>query len=150
MNINKKLKKIGRNLQEITMAINMPDKPQDRKGDYIYIRDPMSRKRFIAQLDSNPKIFKNRYYKAYFIAPARFDKGPWQRSPAGSDFGGSFWKYECKWQKGKWHLIEGGWTKAHITITPKEWNPPSNMKNELPMYEPSKNPRKDKRSMFVI
>ena len=37
MNINKRLRKINRNLQEVAMEISMSDKPKERKGDYARI-----------------------------------------------------------------------------------------------------------------
>ena len=128
MNVNHRLKKIGKDLQEIAYEIEVAAKPKERKGDYIVVHDPdllfnvsVVKRIFVAKLVGNivhvlggksPKYdyldlhqrerLKNSKENDVYVARAI---APDWLNPRKE----YWWDIEVVWTKTKgWHLMGGG------------------------------------------
>ena len=120
MNISKRLQKIGRDLQEIAMDMDPPEKPKRRKGSYVRIHNskdnPYDRQSiFIAKLLKNSFRIHKKFF-IEFIAEV-------ENSGAKE-----FWEGNAYWvddEDGRyWQLIRIN----NSTVFPRDWNPPRNLK----------------------
>ena len=127
MNINRKLKKISRNLQELALEMEIAARPRGKKGDYIYVhRDRdyfgnIANDFFVARLVTDPYLsddYEDRHpvanygewlpYPGYWIVDFVFESGR------------DFRESTAIWRKKRWHFSERKAKKVSV----KNWNPP--------------------------
>ena len=149
MNVNRKLKKISRNLQEVAleMEINSSGPPWNRKGDYIRIYQETNQS-FVARLITDPwKKSSNeenawKIWKATFVAPISsiirstrpsYRPGVAKKLKSNIEKINSeirFWESTCFWDilGSHWTIFDFDIHNGRIAKTPKRWKPPTKLK----------------------